>query len=112
MFMIYRKFDGIDEVIISEDFTAEDASKIRNDLEYVVRRGKSKLLLNLSSLINIEKKAVSLLYFCQKLCRRRNGKVVILNPNKNVSSLVKQCANKEKFSMCYSRKSAIDLLSN
>lgn len=112
MFMLYRKFEEIDEVIISNELTDEDATKIRPELEYVVRRGKSRVLLNLSSLSSIGHRAVSVLHFCLELSRRLNGNAVLLNPCLRVSNQINRNEYGNRFSICHSRKSAIKFLNS
>ncbi|MCW8876040.1 MAG: hypothetical protein OQJ89_12305 [Kangiellaceae bacterium] len=110
MFMMYKRLEKIEEVFLSDCFTNADAIKVRQELEFIICRGSSKLLLDISELNSIERKAASLIYYCSNLCSKRNGAAVILNPSKKVMSVLNSFYLKSPLSFSFDKNQAIERL--
>ena len=110
MFMMYRKQHQIEEVNLSDCFTNADAIKVKHELEFIICRGSSKVLLDISELTSIEKNAVSLIYYCSQLCSKRNGQAIILNPTKSIMRILDASLSDFSLSYCFDRSLAMEKL--
>ena len=110
MLMICRKQQAVDIIKFTDDFTSHDANKIKNELEYFVCRGESKVMIDLSELKSIDLNAVSLLYHCALKASNRRGGMVLFNPRKKILSILKMARFENIFNVFFSSKLALQAL--
>ncbi len=110
MFMSYHKKDTFDIVKIRHDFTASDAEKIKGEFDYIICRGKAKLIIDLSELETIDQSAIELLFYCAEKTKKMHGGLVIYKPSESVISMFRVAQFKKSLRVYFSTKSATQAL--
>jgi anti-anti-sigma regulatory factor len=107
MLMICKKQKEIDVIKFTNNFTSLDAEKIRSEMDYIICRGSSKLLIDLSEVKAIGLGALNLLYICALKTKKRNGGLVICKPQEEALKALGKAKFRHCFKLFSSKKLAI-----
>lgn len=101
MLMTYKKEQQIDLVKLMNNFSDNEVARVGREIDFILIRGQSRILIDVSELLNIGKGAVDMLLRLSQKATQRNGSMVLLNPSKQISSVLKlaklECALKVFF---------------
>ncbi len=110
MIMIYSCKQQVEEVKLIDSFTGDDANQIEEEIDFIIHRGNSKLMIDMTELKSIDIKAAGFLFNCLKKTKRLDGGLVLINPGKKVRSVLKKLRLTDVFSVFFSRANAIKSL--
>ncbi len=107
MIMMYRKSDQIDEVKLTREFRASEVEQVQKEFFYLVERGSSQLIIDMSELKTIDKEALELLLACERKAKSQKGWLAFVCPTKNVVASMRLNFPSRFFSIFFSKKKAL-----
>lgn len=107
MIMMYRKLDQIDEIKLTCNFHASDIEQVKNEFYYLIRRGESQLLIDMSELKSIDKEALEFLLKCEKKAKSQKGWLAFVCPTKNVVASMRSNFPCRLFTIFFSKEKAV-----
>ena len=110
MLMIYKKTEQIEDIKFTDHFTEIDAEIVREEMHYIVRRGASLLLVDMSELWSIDRKALEMLLECSELAKKKKGFLALLNPSQRALTSIRTFYPLSVFSIYFSRQKALSAL--
>lgn len=107
MLMMYRKKKQIDEIKLMLDFSANEVEHLRDEFNYIVNRGESLLLIDLSELNSIDKEALELLLDCSQKAKSKKGWLALVAPSKRIIETIRRHFPANFFRIFFTKEKAI-----
>ena len=110
MLMTYKKEQRVDLVKFMNNFSDDEVARVSQEIDFILIRGQSRILIDVSELVNIGKGAMAMLLRLSKKAAQRNGSMVLLNPSKQVSSILKLAKLECALKIFFCKQTAIQAL--
>ncbi|MEP1740828.1 MAG: STAS domain-containing protein [Kangiellaceae bacterium] len=106
--MMYRTIEKVEQVKFVDDFSSNEALKIEDEMIFIINRGFGRLVIDISEISSIGRKALKLLERCAELARSKNGWLVLINPSSKIRSLIRSNYSEKTIPIHLSIQSAIN----
>lgn len=110
MIMMYRKFEQVEDIKLTNSFSASEIEQVKKEFYYLVERGESQLIIDMSELKSIDKEALEFLLKCEEKAKTQKGWMAFVCPTKNVIASMRLNFPSRFFTIFFSKKTAITMM--
>ena len=110
MLMTYSKISRVDHIKFINRFKESEVDKIGEELDGILMRGNSRLLIDLSESTSIDEKALAMLTRLSQKAVRRKGQMVLFRPSRKLVTLLRMTQLTATFEMSFSFHNALNVL--
>ena len=107
MLMMYCKQKQVDEIKLMMDFCADEVDRLRDEFDYIVNRGESQLLIDLSELNSIDKEALEFLLDYSQTAKSKKGWLAFVAPTKGIVDSMRKHFPANLFRVFFTKEKAI-----
>lgn len=108
--MTYKRDKQIDLVTFINDFSDNEVEQVQREINMIMYRGNSKILIDISELISMGQKAKAMLLRLSRKASRRDGRMILLGPTQHVTSMFDSSKLGDVLNYFSCKKSAVQAL--